>query len=144
MKAFRVALPNNDIRANLDQLAVDSRYPSPKIDTQASPPHVGLIFLNWASSSIALADGTTKLLTFFPHNYNYTPTVFASYKFDNGSNILKGTLPFQNGSLGMILMDADSVNVNLKYYSFDSSFPSTNISPFLMQIRFYVMAEGGI
>lgn len=141
---FRVALPNNDIRAHLDSMAVDSRYASPKIDTLASPAHVGLISLNWNSSTIALPDTTIKLLYYFPHNYNYTPTVFASYKFDNGANILKGTLPFQNGSLGIILMDADTKNINLKYYSTDAGAPASNIPPFIMQIRFYVMAEQGI
>lgn len=142
-QAFRVALPGEDVlRGAISKMIVDSRYPFPKIDTQASPPHAGIIFLNWADTS-GIPDGTIKLLCFFPHGYTKMPTVFGSYAFDNGTNRLNGTLPFQNGALGVIFLDADDVNINLKYYSFDQSIPATAILPFLMQIKFYVMAEHG-
>lgn len=143
MSTFRIALPGNDVHtARIQDLAIDRRYPNPKIYTKANPPHTGIIFLNWASS-IGVNFQTTKILHSFKHNYNYIPTVFASYKFDNGSQILRGTLPFQYGALGVITMDADDTNINLKYYSIDGAIPATTIPPFTMQIRFYVMAESG-
>lgn len=143
MSTFRIALPGNDVHtARIQDLAIDRRYPNPKIYTKANPPHTGIIFLNWASS-IGINFQTTKILHPFKHNYNYIPTVFASYKFDNGSQVLRGTLPFQYGALGIITMDADDTNINLKYYSTDAAIPATTIPPFTMQIRFYVMAESG-
>lgn len=141
MNVVRIALPGADIiRGKVEEMVLDSVYPSPKIDTTASPMHVGTIYLNWDSTA-SVAYDTIKLLYSFPHNYDYIPSVFAAYRFDNGSNILQGTLPFQNGALGMITIDADEKNINLKYYSFDLF--SSAIIPFNMQIRFYVMAEEG-
>lgn len=140
-EVFRLALPNKDVhRGRPEDMAVDSRYHNPKIDTQAVPAHAGLIFLDWRDTAIIAYD-TVRILYSFPHNYGRIPTVIASYKFDNGTVILKGTLPFQLGALGMIVMDADEVNINLKYYSFD--FLGTNLPQFTMQIRYYVMAEQG-
>lgn len=138
---FAISLPGSDVfGAKLTDEVVDSLYPNPKVSTIASPPHAGIIFLNW-SSSLIIPERTTKLLYSFPHNYENLPTVLASYKFDAGSGIFYGTLPFQYGALGLILMDTDAVNVNLKYFSLDIA--STTIPAFLMQIRFYVMAERG-
>lgn len=142
-QVVRIVLPGSDIEtARIQDIVVDNLYPSPKIDTIASPPHTGIIFLNWTDTT-AIANDTTKLIYSFPHGYvGYIPTVFASYRFDNGSNILKGTLPFQYGALGNIIIDADEENINLKYYSTDFLGP-TPIPVFTMQIRFYVMAEQG-
>lgn len=143
-QVFRVARENEDVlRGRIEKMVLDSRYAVPKIDTKADPPHAGIIFLNWADTTGVNFD-TIKLLTSFPHGYNKMPTVFGSYTFDNGSSRQKGTLPFQFGALGMIILDADDVNINLKYYSFDPSIPATAIIPFLMQIKFYVMAEHGL
>jgi hypothetical protein len=138
---FRLALPGTDTdNAHIDQLAVDARYPNPKIDTLASPPHAGIIFINWTDTT-PIASGTTKIIYSFPHNYSTIPTDFASYKFDNGSNILRGVLPFSNGVLGVIFLDADEKNINLKYLSTDVG--TTVIPAFTMQVRFYVMSEHG-
>lgn len=138
---FRMALPGFDaIRGKVEQMITDSRYASPKIDTQAVPPHAGVIFLNWTDTNI-INYGVTRLIYSFPHNYGRIPTVFASYKFDNGTTVLRGTLPFQYGALGMITIDADEKNINVKYWSFD--FLGNNIPAYTMQIRFYVMAEAG-
>lgn len=143
-QVFRVAREGEDaLRGKVDKMVLDSRYPVPKIDTQADPPHAGIIFLNW-NDTTGVDNDITKLLFSFPHKYNKMPTVFGTYAFDNGSTRLKGTLPFQFGALGMIFMDSDDVNINLKYYSFDFSIPATAILPFLMQIKFYVMAEHGL
>lgn len=140
-EVFRVALPGFDVhRGKLEQMALDNRMPSPKIDTAASPPHAGIIFVDWQDTSIIAFD-TTKLIYSFRHNYGQIPTVFASYRWDNGSTILRGTLPFQLAALGMITIDADETNINLKYYSFD--FLGTNLPVFTMQVRFYVIAELG-
>lgn len=141
-EVVRVTLPNKDLKlGKVIDMALDSRYPSPKIDTLATPPHAGIIFLNWVDTT-TIPDGTTKLLYSFPHGYNKAPTVFGSCKFDNGTTILKGTLPFQLGALGIILIDSDDKNINLKYYSIDIF--SLVIPAFTMQVRFYVMAEHGI
>ena len=138
---FSIALPGKDVyRGKVTDMVIDSRYPNPKIDTLGKPPHAGVIFLNWASS-IAVPETTIRLIYSFPHNYNFIPTVMASYDFDNGSARLKGTLPFQYGGLGIITIDADEKNINLKYYSTD--FAATVVPPFTMQVRFYVMAEQG-
>lgn len=141
-QVFRVAQPGEDVlRGAISKMIVDSRYAFPKIDTQANPPHAGIIFLNWADTSI-IPNNTIKVLASFPHDYNKMPTVFGNYNFDNGNVRFKGVLPFQNGALGMIFLDADDTNINLKYYSFD--FLGINITPFVMQIKFYVMAEHGL
>lgn len=138
---FRIALPGFDVhRGKIEQMVMDNRYPSPKIDTQAVPPHAGLIFLDWRDTSVVNYD-VVKTIYSFPHRMGKIPIVVASYKFDNGTVVLKGTLPFQLGSFGMIVLDADEKNVNLKYYSFD--FLGNNMPQFTMQIRFYVMAELG-
>lgn len=138
---FSIALPGKDVyRGKVTDMVIDSRYPSPKIDTTAKPPHAGIVFVNW-SSSISLASGDSRLIYSFPHNYNNIPTVMASYEFDNGSARLKGTLPFQYGGLGIITIDADNKNINIKYYSTD--FAATVIPAFTMKIRFYVMSEQG-
>lgn len=141
MSVFRLALPGFDVhRGKPEQMVLDAVHDSPKIDTQATPPHAGIIFLNWQDTSVIAYD-TVKLITSFPHKYNQTPTVIGSYKFDNGFTILRGTMSFQVGALGMLVLDADETNINLKYYSFD--FLGTNMPTFTMQIRFYVMAEAG-
>lgn len=138
---YRMALPGFDVhRGKVEQMVADNRYPSPKIDTQATPPHAGIIFVNWTDTSI-IANNTTKLIYSFPHRYNQVPTVIASYKWDNGTIIQRGILPFQLGAIGMIIIDADLKNINLKYYSFD--FLSINVPVFTMQVRFYVFAEAG-
>jgi hypothetical protein len=143
-QVFRVALPGGDVnRGKVTEMAVDVRYPSPKIDTKPIPNHAGIIYVNWRST-LALAKGTIRLIDSFPHGYNHVPTVFASYKADNGSNVTRGILPFQYGALGIIVVDADAKNINLKYYSFDAGIPATNIPPFTMQVRYYVMAEHGV
>lgn len=143
MTTFRVALPGNDLnRGKAVEMAVDARYANPKIDTQSNPPHAGILYLNW-SSTAGIAAGTLRTIYSFPHGYNSIPTAFATYKFDNGANILKGTLPFQFGALGVIIIDTDDKNVNIKYVSTDQTPSPLAIGPFTMQIRFYVMAEHG-
>lgn len=143
MTEFRLALPGTDVhRGRPQDMVLDSRLDSPKIDTTASPPHAALIFLNW-NRTAGIPDDTTLLLYSFPHNYNQIPIVIAAYKFDNGSNVLKGVLPFQLGGQGIITMDADEENINLKYYSIDGNVSPTDILPFIMQLRYYVMAEAG-
>lgn len=143
MNVFKVALPNQDVKhARVQDLALDSLHPNPKISTVVSPLHTGIIFLNWVDTS-ARAYGSTLNIYYFSHGYDYVPTVFASYKFDNGSTIRKGMLPFSYGALGMIIIDADIKNINLKYYSLDLSGASA-IPAFVMQIRFYVMSERGV
>lgn len=139
---FRVSLPNTDVKRRIPQnMAIDSLLPNPKIDTRASPPHAGIIFLDWNTAQVVPYQ-TTKLLYSFPHPYGYIPTVIASYKYDAGSTKTEGVLPFTLGATGIIIMDADNANINLKYRSNDVP-GTTNIGPFLMQIRFYVMAERG-
>jgi len=137
---FKVSLPGKSVdTTKITDLVTSNLYPNPKVDTLASPPHVGTIFLNW-TDTVGPADFTTRLIYSFPHNYNTIPTVIASYKYDDGT-ILRGVLGFQLGAIGMIVMDADDKNINLKFYSFN--FLGNPITPFIMQIRFYVFAEHG-
>jgi hypothetical protein len=141
MNIFKISLPGQDVRgARLNEEVVDSIYPSPKVSTIASPPHAGIIHLNW-SSSIILPNPTVKNLYSFAHGYNQIPSTLAVFSFDNGTTKTNGILPFNYGALGLILIDADSTNVNLKYISFDLA--STVIPVFIMQVRFYVFAERG-
>lgn len=140
-EVFRLALPGFDVhRGKIEQMILDSQYPSPKVDTQAVPTHAGLLFLDWQDITPINYD-EVKTIFSFPHRLGRVPIVIASYKFDNGTVVLKGTLPFQLGAFGIITMDADEKNVNLKYYSFDIF--GNNMPQFTMQIRFYVMAELG-
>lgn len=142
MNKFTLVVPGADVRnPNLSDIIVSDLYANPKISTVANPEHAGTIFLNW-QSSLTIPDGTTKLLDFFPHGFDYTPTVIATYKFDNGFGKNEGTLPFQLGGLGVIVMDADAVNINLKYQSLDPGV--TTIPPFTMSIRYYVLVERGL
>lgn len=141
MSIFRMALPGFDVhRGKPEQMVLDNLTDSPKIDTQAKPPHAGIIFLDWKDTTPIGFDVIKKIHS-FPHTYNQIPEVIASYKFDNGSVNIKGTLPFQLGGLGMIVMDANETNVNLKYYSFDSG--GNTLPVFTMQVRFYVIAAPG-
>lgn len=142
-EVFKISLPGNAVRdADLKNEAIDSRYASPKISTVATPPHAGIIYLNWQSTTLSYPERTTKVLYSFQHNYATIPTVFASYKFDNGTQHIYGTLPLQIGSLGLIILDTDKTYVNLKYFSLDIA-NTTPIPPFALKIRFYVMAEAG-
>src|SRR6266513_509582 len=142
MSVFKVALPGKDAhRGSITDMVIDNRYPSPKIDTAANPVHAGLIFLSW-NDTTAIASGTTKVVYSFPHHYSKCPSAFASYSFDNGTQRIKATLPLQIGALGILTIDTDDTNVNLKYFSFDIG--STPIPAFTAQIRFYVMAESGL
>lgn len=143
MSALKVALPGKDISSSdLQDFVLNSLAASPKINTKALPVHAGIIRVNWQSSNIAVALNTTRVLYSFPHGYNYVPTVFGVHHFDNGSFQTDGVLPFQYGGLGMLLIDADATNINLKYFStdFSNTFP---VTPFFMQVRFYVFAERG-
>lgn len=143
MSIFKISLPGTDVKnARIQDLVLSSLYPNPKIDTTASPPHAGIIFLNWQAVGLSQANNTTKLIYSFSHGYDYIPTAFAAYKFDNGSLVTDGVLPFQYGNLGEITIDTDPTNVNIKYQSIDLA-STTVIPPFLMQIRFYVMADRG-
>lgn len=143
MNIFKIALPNNDVKtARLADEVLDSRYPSPKIDTKASPPHAGILDINWQSSNIVIPHQQTRLLHRFPHKYGYIPTAFGVYTFDNGSRKTSGTLPLSIGAVGIITIDTDDTYVNFTYFSIDFT-DITSIPPFIMQIRFYVMAERG-
>lgn len=141
MDIFKIALPGSNVhQANLGEEVLDSRYPSPKISMTASLPHAGIIFLNWATTGIIIPKFTVRLLYSFPHGYNHIPTVFQTYTYDNGTRVLHGMFRASLG-LGIMLMDTDDTNVNLKYISGDLG--SNPIPPFIMKIRFYVMAERG-
>lgn len=144
MSVFRLALPGFDVhRGRPEQMVADNRLDSPKIDTMANPAHAGIIFLNWTRTAGVPLD-TFLMVYSFPHNYNQMPTVIAGYKFDNGSVVLNGVLPFQLGGQGILTMDADDTNINVKFYSTDGSIPVSDIQAFIMQLRYYVMAEPGI
>lgn len=141
---FRLVLPGGDAKRPRPKLIiVDRDMDVPKIDTSADPEHAGIIFLNWESTGITMPINTFRILDKFPHDLNQIPTVVASYKFENGSVSLKGTLPFQYGALGVITMDTDDENINLKYESFDANIPGTAIPPFLLQLHYYVMSNAG-
>lgn len=143
MRKFTLVLPGADVRnPTLSDIIVSEKYPNPKVLTTANPEHAGDIFVNW-QSSIALPDGAIQLIDLFPHGYDYVPTVIGTYKFDNGFGKIEGTLPFQYGALGIIVLDADATNINLKYYSLDLS-GAVTIPPFTMTVRYYVMAERGV
>lgn len=142
MNLFKLVLPGSDVhRSRLNEDVLNSQYASPKINTKATPPHTGILFVNWQSSKF-FARGDTFLIYSFPHKYNYPPLALGAYKFNNGTTTYRGLLPFSIGALGEILIDSDSTNVNIKYHSFDLS-NITVIPPFTMQIRFYVFAERG-
>jgi hypothetical protein len=139
---FRIALPDKDVRrGKITDMVIDDRYPSPKIDTLAQPPHAGIINVNW-NDTTTIPSGTVKLIHSFPHPYATAPTAFASYAFDNGLRRIKGTLPMSLGVIGILTIDTDDENVNLKYFSTDSG--GSPIPAFTAQIRFYVMAEPGL
>lgn len=142
MRVFKMSSGVDINRAGVQDLVVDSEHGSPKIYTLARPPHTGDIFVNWQTTT-PIPLGTTKIIYSFPHNFTYTPTVFASYRSDDGVNQRAGTLPLQFGAIGMITIDADATNINLKYFSFDIS-GTGNIGPFTLQVRFYVMVERGL
>lgn len=141
MNIFKIVLPNNDVKsAALQDTVVDSIYPNPKIDTAATPPHTGIININWASNGVVIPSATSKVLYSFPHGYNYAPLVIGAYRFDNGTRILQGVMPFFFGNIGLVLLDSDAKNVNVKYFSTDDTAVIPN---FIIQIRFYVTAERG-
>lgn len=143
MSKFKISIPGVSVQdAKPSEETVDSTYPSPKVNTLATPPHAGIIFVDWSSSTQTQALGTTRVLYKIPHGYNYIPTVFGNYIFDNGTRKIRGMLPFQYGSLGMIILDTDKTNANLKYISLDLA-NTTPITPFLITVRFYIMAERG-
>lgn len=142
MDVFKIVLPGSNVhQSRLEDKVIDSLYSNPKINVVARPSHASVISLNW-NNPTPVAYNITKILYSFSHNYDYVPTVFASYSFDDGSNLRNAILPFQYGGLGMIVMDADIKNVNLKYLSLDLS-SAAAIPTFIMKIRFYVMAERG-
>lgn len=122
--------------------AVDSLLPSPKVDTAAQPPHVGIINLSWSDTTTVPYD-TVKTLYSFPHGYNKIPTVLGSFKLQviSSTNSPEGVLPLQLGALGMLGIDADEKNINLKYYSFD--FGAQPMPVFTCKVHYYVMAEHG-
>src|SRR3954471_18535511 len=106
MIRFSIAQPGSSASdTRVMNKVVDSLYPSPKVNMKASPPHAGLIDLNW-SSSISLPNQTTKTLYQIPHGYDYLPGAFAGFSFDNGSVKVSGTLPFSIGGIGLIIIDA--------------------------------------
>lgn len=139
---LKLALPGTDAKkASVGQLVTDSIHPNPKIYTLATTPHAGIISLTW-NTTTARAYGSTLTIDTFTHNLGYIPTVFASYDWSNGTIERRGTLPFQYGALGMIVIDADTTNINLKYFSLD--LPGTTAIPaFTMTVRYYVMVEPG-
>lgn len=144
MNIFKIVLPGSKVdNSRVAEDIVNSAYPNPKVDTTASPPHAGIIFLNWASTGITMASGTSRLLYSFPHNYNYAPGVFGVCAFDAGSGVKHGPTPFFIGAIGVIVLESDRNNVNLKYFSSDIGGPLTAISPFTMRVRYYVFAERG-
>lgn len=142
MSIIKLSLPGIDVKSSrLSDEVIDSRYANPKIDTEATPPHTGIVFLAWNTTGLIYPIGTNRILYSFSHGYSYIPTAFAAYSFDSGATRVKGTLPFQLGALGIITIDTDATNVNIKYHSVDVT--ATAVPAFTMQIRFYVMAERG-
>jgi hypothetical protein len=109
---------------------------------KATPPHAGLIDLNWA----VIYPSPTKLLkrfTKYPMAMITSLELLLAFSFDNGSVKVSGTLPFSIGGIGLIIIDADPTYVNLKYFSTDLA-NTTPIPPFTMLIRFYIFAERGM
>lgn len=142
MNRFTLVKPGADVNhAQITDYIISQDYPAPKISTVATPAHAGIIFVNWASS-IFLPLGTTRIIDSFPHGFSYVPTVFATFKFDNGSRKIEGALPLQIGAIGVIIVDADATNIYLKYYSIDLA-GITIIPAFTLQARYYVMVERG-
>lgn len=143
MRTFRLVKPGARVRnARITDIIASTNYPAPKIWTKANPAHAGTIFVNWQSSLI-IPFGTVKLMDSLPHGLPYVPSVFATFKFDNGSIRREGTLPFQDAALGMITIDADIVNINLKFYSTDIS-GITAVPAFTLTARYYVVVEPGL
>lgn len=142
MSTFKLVLPDKTVDSdNPLDLVVSSAHPSPKIDTRANPPHIGIIDLNWQTTGLSFANDTIKELYQFEHNLGYVPAVFATYEFDNGTVRRGGTLPLQFGALGMFVLESDRTHVKFRYYSFDLG--GTPINPFTMQTRYYVLAQNG-
>lgn len=143
MNVVKIALPDTtDVHdAKLLDLVLSSQYPSPKINTKATPPHAGIIFLDWVSTTIVVTFPATKTIYSFPHGYSYIPVVIGSYDFFDGTTYRRGTLPFQYGALAMIVIEADKTNINFKYLAIQ-----TDVVPqpaFTMRVKFYVLAERG-
>lgn len=138
---FILSKAGNAAQARLKDIIVSSKYSSPKIYTLGNPPHAGNIFINW-SSSLAKAYGTTTLIDSFPHGFQYVPSVFATFNFQNSSNQLDGMMPFSYGAIGVITIDTDATNVNVKYFSTDLA-NTTVIPTFNMVIRYYLMVDPG-
>lgn len=144
MTTMKISLPGFDVKSShISEEVIDSLYPNPKIDTKASPVHAGIIDVNYAGASlVAPLDGVIVIYS-FPHNYSYVPTVLGNFRFDNGVVVRYGILPtgFVLSAGGVLTIDADPTNINLKYISLNNS---TTISAFLLKVRFYVMAERGV
>lgn len=144
MNIFKIALPGSSIRnSELKDEVIDSRYSSPKVNTITDTPHAGIISVDWSTTGLTFSRNTIKILDSFLHGYDYVPTAMGSFKFDNGTNKVTGILPIQIGALGIINVDTDQTNFNLKYVSLDGGSPLTIIPPFLLQVRYYIMAERG-
>ena len=142
--SFTLVKPGFNVhRPHPADIILSDLYPTPKINTKAKIPHAGVIFLNWASGAGRLGSPTPYIFDSFEHGFDYIPTVFATYKYNDATRIVEGTLPFQFGALGLFAMSADKTNINLEYYSYDVMDPATAIDPFTLQIRYYVMVEHG-
>lgn len=137
---FKISLPGFDVHnSRISEEVVDSLYPNPKIDATANPKHAGIVYVNWTSTASITANSTRVIYT-FPHGYNYVPSVFGTYHFDNGTNRVNGVMPLQIGAIGMLVLDADATNINLKYFAINTSV----VLAFTAQVRFYVFVERGL
>lgn len=147
MNSLKIALPNTkDVQDDrVEDLAISSQYPSPKIDTKANPPHAGIIFINWVSAGILVSRDTPRILYSFPHSYNYAPLAFASYEFTDGTVRSRGVLPFTCtvavGAHAEVTIESDKTNVYIKHVPLFT--PAAAQQPFNIKIRFYVFAERG-
>jgi hypothetical protein len=140
MGMFKISKPGVDVQdASSSETILDNLRSSPKIDTTAIPPHAGVIELEWTTSGIIVPYGETRVLYSIPHGYDHLPTAIGLFtSVTQGA----GRLPFEIGAIGVLILDADSVNVNLKYFSSDLV-GTTVIPPFSLTIRYYIFAERG-
>lgn len=143
MSIFKISLPGVDVHnSRIDQDVLNSLYPNPKINVLAQPPHAGVIFVDWVSTTITVPSGSPKTIYSFPHGYNYIPTALGTFDFDDGTVKGKGVLPLTvtiGTVVSQIEIETDSKNVNVKIYTDGSG----AVPAFKIKIRFYVFAERG-
>jgi hypothetical protein len=136
--AFKISLPGYDVKtATPEQCAVHSSYPSPKAKLDQTPPHVGLLVVDFTGT---VTQGVTHIVYAIDHGYEYTPLTMPSLVFrEHAGQVFSGVGQIGVGATLLIRARCTASQFIVDVYD---NFNWTGSNAHL-EVSFHIFAENG-